>query len=441
MSLRTSLLVACLLFGWHTSEASDLDSSLPKTVLAVYSLHRDSPLNVAFDSSLQRALKSSAGTTVEYYSEFMDSRRFSSETDLVLMREYLRRKYATRKIDVIVAFGSAAAELLMKNREDLFPDVPVVFCAAEGPRLEVSGPHPAQTGLVWGTDHRATLELALRLHPATTDVFVVLDPPPETSIFSTELQEELRAIESKAAFHYLVDLPTQDVIAKLNAAPPKSILLYVRQARDLAGNRVASTDGLKLIADAVNMPTYGAYDAYLGAGIIGGYVFSSPDNGARVGDMALRVANGANIENIPIERALAVPQFDWRQLQRWHIRDRQLPAGSVVLFRQFTFWDQYKRYIVAAASLFAIQLALTGGLLIQRARRRRAELAWQESEERYRTFVTLQPELVCRYRPDLTLTYVNGAYCRFWGKQSQELIGTSFLTLLPESSHADVRAY
>ena len=158
------------------------------------------------------------------------------------------------------------------------------------------------------------------------------------------------------------------------------------------------------------MPTYGAYDAYMGAGIIGGYVFSSPANGARVGDMAMRVANGTNVEDIPIERALTVPQFDWRQLQRWHIRDSQLPAGSVVLFRQFTFWDQYKRYIIAAASLFAIQLALTGGLLAQRARRRRAELAWQESEERYRTFVTLQSELVCRYRPDLTLTYVNGAY-------------------------------
>jgi PAS domain S-box-containing protein len=441
MSLRTSLLVACLLFGWHTSEASDLDSSSPRTVLAVYSLHRDSPLNVAFDSGLQGALKSSAGTTVDYYSEFMDSRRFSSEADLVLMREYLRQKYATRKIGVIVAFGSAAAELLMKNREDLFPDVPVVFCATDGPQLQVSGPHPSLTGLVWGTDHRATLELALRLHPATTDVFVVLDPPPETSIFSTELQEELRAFDRKASLHYLVDLPTQDVIAKLNAAPPTSILLYVRQARDLAGHRVSSTDALKLIADAVNMPTYGAYDAYLGAGIIGGYTFSSPANGARVGDMALRIVSGANIDSIPIERALTVPQFDWRQLQRWHIRDSQLPTGSVVLFRQFTFWDQYKRYIVAAASLFAIQLALTGGLLVQRARRRRAELAWQESEERYRTFVTLQPELVCRYRPDLTLTYVNGAYCRFWGRQSYELIGTSFLTLLPESSHADVRAY
>ena len=91
MSLRTSLVVACLVFGWHASEASDLDSPLRKTVLAVYSLHRDSPLNVAFDSGLQRALKSSAGTTVDYYSEFMDSRRFSSETDLVLMRDTCAR--------------------------------------------------------------------------------------------------------------------------------------------------------------------------------------------------------------------------------------------------------------------------------------------------------------------------------------------------------------
>jgi PAS domain S-box-containing protein len=77
------------------------------------------------------------------------------------------------------------------------------------------------------------------------------------------------------------------------------------------------------------------------------------------------------------------------------------------------------------------QLALIAGLLLQRTRRQRAELALSESEERYRNVVETQTELICRFLPDTTLTFVNDAFCRFWGKAPNELIGTKFLTLIP----------
>ncbi len=432
---RAALTLSMLGAGLESS-ALAAETSRAETVLAVYSHHRDSPLTKLFDSSLQQTF----GTAVDFYSEFIDSRRFSSDSDLRLMREYLRQKYSGRPLDVIVVFGSAAAELLLKNRGDLFPGVPVVFCAANGPELTTSD-DIARTGLLWGTDHRSTLDFALRLHPNANDVFVVLAPPPEPSNFVNDIQGELREFDERVAVHYLIDLPTADIVSKLSSAPPGAIVLYIRQSTDVAGNRVTASDALEAIARAVDLPIYGAYDAYLGHGIVGGYMVSSSANGARIAEIALRVANGSRIYDFPVGRAVTVPQFDWRQLERWRIRDSQLPAGSAVLFRRLTFWDQYQRYVIGAVSLFAIQMGLTGALLIQRARRRRAERAWRDSEERYRSFVKLQPELVCHYRPDLTLTYVNDAYCSFWGKTSEELIGTKFVDLLPEDLHDQVRAY
>lgn len=59
--------------------------------------------------------------------------------------------------------------------------------------------------------------------------------------------------------------------------------------------------------------------------------------------------------------------------------------------------------------------------------RRRAEKALLESEARYRTIVADINELICRFLPDGTLTYVNDAYCRYYGKSREELIGTSFI--------------
>lgn len=66
--------------------------------------------------------------------------------------------------------------------------------------------------------------------------------------------------------------------------------------------------------------------------------------------------------------------------------------------------------------------------------RKEAEEALIESEERYRDVVETQTELICRYLPDTTLTFVNDAYCRYFEKAREELIGTKFVDLMP--SHA-----
>ena len=58
----------------------------------------------------------------------------------------------------------------------------------------------------------------------------------------------------------------------------------------------------------------------------------------------------------------------------------------------------------------------------------------RSSEERYREVVETQTDLVCRFLPDTTLTFVNEAYCRFFGKPRQELIGLRFVELIPEAA-------
>jgi PAS domain S-box-containing protein len=65
--------------------------------------------------------------------------------------------------------------------------------------------------------------------------------------------------------------------------------------------------------------------------------------------------------------------------------------------------------------------------------RRIAVTALRQSEQRYRSVVEQQSDLVCRYLLDTTLTFVNPAYCRFFGKSREELIGHRFIELIPEA--------
>lgn len=71
--------------------------------------------------------------------------------------------------------------------------------------------------------------------------------------------------------------------------------------------------------------------------------------------------------------------------------------------------------------------------------KKRFDEQMKESEARYRAVVEDQEELIRRFRPDGTLTFVNGAFCRYFGKTSEELLGRDFLTLLPKEDHEGIR--
>jgi len=71
--------------------------------------------------------------------------------------------------------------------------------------------------------------------------------------------------------------------------------------------------------------------------------------------------------------------------------------------------------------------------------RKQIEEELQKSEKRYRHIVEDQTELICRYQPDSVLTFVNGAYCRFFNMNKEDLIGRKFFTLIPEKDHDQMR--
>lgn len=76
-------------------------------------------------------------------------------------------------------------------------------------------------------------------------------------------------------------------------------------------------------------------------------------------------------------------------------------------------------------------LAVTNLLLAAGAAERgRAEHAVAESEKRFRAVVEDQTDLICRFKTDGSLSFVNSAYCRFRGKSREELLGTNFLHAL-----------
>ena len=86
---------------------------------------------------------------------------------------YLRARHAARKPNVVIAVVGSALELALAHRDELFPDVPIVFANVDHREVEGRAIPPNVTGLWMAWDCQRTVELALQLQPETREVVCV----------------------------------------------------------------------------------------------------------------------------------------------------------------------------------------------------------------------------------------------------------------------------
>src|SRR5262249_48921271 len=127
----------------------------------------------------------------------------------------------------------------------------------------------------------------------------------------------------------------------------------------------------------------GLYQHQLGLGIVGGRLYQAELQGEESARIAIRLLRGEPIANFP-PRIIGTqgPRYDGRELQRWDIGKDRLPPGSVVAFRGPTVWERYRWWIVGTLVVALVQALSILQLARNLARRRRAERALRESEER-----------------------------------------------------------
>ena len=90
-----------------------IGSAEPRRVVLLYDERTDLPGLAILDASLVQSLTAGPAGAVEVYREAMDLSRFGSATYLPLLRDYLRAKYAAKKIDVVVAAMGPSLDFLL----------------------------------------------------------------------------------------------------------------------------------------------------------------------------------------------------------------------------------------------------------------------------------------------------------------------------------------
>jgi signal transduction histidine kinase len=182
-------------------------------------------------------------------------------------------------------------------------------------------------------------------------------------------------------FTWTNDLSFDQLADLVSNLPPRSFVLLGLLMRDASGVTFNMDDALTRLSAVSRAPINGIFQHQVGLGIVGGRLYQGELEGTESARVSARILRGEPASNFPpLVIGTREPLYDWRQLRRHGISESRLPPGSVVMFRQPTAWERYRRHVLFAIAVIIAQAVLIFALLFQRRRRSLVERAYQKSQ-------------------------------------------------------------
>ena len=351
-----------------------------KNVLVIFSNNRLLPANVTIERGVREALAASADRPVNVYVEFLDQPGFGGESYDRTVATYLREKYAARPPNAIVVAAEGALGFLLRNRAQLFPSAPVTHLAVPKSFLQSLPPLPADVvGVPIEYDASETIEQALRWHPQARRLVVVTGASARDRQWEARLRREVRGFEGRVTVEFLAALPTDVVRKRLGELGAGAVVFTPGYFDDGVGGTSSPRDTAQVMAAAATAPVYGPLETFIGTGVVGGRMPGFDAVGQNAGRLVNAVFDGVTPASLKLPPVMANDlHVDWRQVRRWGIRERDVPADAIVHFREPTFWEAYRNVAIITGAVILLQAGLIAALLLERRRRRTAELAVQK---------------------------------------------------------------
>ena len=331
------------------------------------------PFNTALATAVRLTLSAESKVPISFYAEHLDANRFFGSDYEEGILSFFRKKYRDKTIDVVVVVGSAALDFIARRRAELWPKVPVVFTAIDEATIARVTLPPNLTGVTMQLTLQDMVRTANIVVPNLKRIAIVGDPL-ERQTFYRHFLDEVPTVATQYEIINLMNLPMGELKRRLGNLPDATAVIYTGIYYDSEGVSHVPAELVVQIAEWANRPVVINVASYLGKGAVGGYIVRPEPLVQGAAQFALRILNGENASDVPVTKIPSPLIFEWPALQRWGISENRLPAGSEIMFRSPTVWEQYRGYILAFIAAILTQSALISWLLYEHWRRRRAEI-------------------------------------------------------------------
>ncbi|RHJ86536.1 two-component sensor histidine kinase [Parabacteroides sp. AM08-6] len=364
--LHIIILIFFAVFSVQTKAGQKEEEKLHKVLI----IHSYTPVLTAYAKfSNMVALdlrKKGIQTSVRTF--YLDCERYIAKDEEARMYNFLD-SLGNWTPDIILVNGDQATYTLMACGHPLGKSTPVVFSGVNFPNWPLLKKHPNVTGFWDKPDYKATIRLIEKLYGKSRILFFNDLRLIGKLAYNAVVEDVKNSGMSLYDGMYNPDSNKQPEVI-ISGAPEESAL-YTAKPSKLPARELVNifennpyTACLQTILDfnvltigrLANVPTFTVINNGFNdnRGITGGYFTTLQIQANEVSSIVERIIKGTQVSKIPITQSPKVYAFDWNEMQRFNIKQKDLPQGSVIY--NLPFEVHYHNYIVIVISLLVLLL-------------------------------------------------------------------------------------
>ncbi len=311
--------------------------------------------------------------------ENMDTKRYYEADDIEKFHDYLAYKMdkIDASYDLIFLIDDSALRLGINYREELFGDTPIVFMGINSfSDASSSSALPDVTGIAEILDFEANYDLMQSLFPDRDEIVVLCDA---SNTSTGEYVEFLKFTEKHPDLNYSVlnaSYYTQKGLKRaLSELDEKKIIFYLDFSQDGDGNLYTIKSAAAFVNENTNhVPVIRLTMANCTDNILGGISYSYTAAGEVAGNMAAKILNGVDADNIPlVTDTITEGYFYQDQLDEFGISSAKLPLDSTIADEHFNLIRYYEENALILNLILLIIILLFVIIVIQAKSNRQHE--------------------------------------------------------------------
>lgn len=200
-----------------------------------------------------------SASRVESYVTFMDMKRIPPTPQYFSqLKELIREGYKGVRFDAVLACDNDAFEFVKKYRDELFPGAPAVFSSINDFDESMLEGRKDITGTSENTDYAGTINIALKLRPATKTIVVVTDNTTTGKAHRSAVEKLRPDFPQSLGFTHLslADMTLDELASKLSKLDNNSIVLLLQHFKDRNGVTYTVQQSTPLLTKSSSVPVF-----------------------------------------------------------------------------------------------------------------------------------------------------------------------------------------
>ena len=337
-----------------------------------------------------------------FFVEYMDTKRFKRDIMFKIFLYYLKNKYKSTKIDLIVVTDNNAFDFIIKYHKELFPKIPVVFCGVNNFRESMLKGDEYVTGVVENVYLKDTVDLILKLHPKIKNIYAIMGATFTSQIYYKNFLSLKKQYEKRVNINIINGkfYTKKEFSEKLKSINNGVIFLTnLFQLKD--GTIFSIKSCFDFINKYCNLPIYTCWNVMFNfKNVVGGKITSSYKQGEYASKFIYQILEiGVPVYVLPVlTKSPAEYMFNFKYLKKFNIPIENLPENSKIIgapSKEKIIISQQQQYIKALSIFSTLLIFLIFLLILAFIKNKKTENRLNEVLEEYMTIVNSSADMVC----------------------------------------------